>query len=193
MPIVASRFQPPAFLSNGHIQTILPALLPRRLSIAFEHERLELEDGDFLDLDWARTGRDKLAILSHGLEGCSDDGYNRGMATALQAAGWDALAWNFRGCGKEMNRLPRLYHSGETGDLGAVIRLAAEIFTDRADWIQSRRELDSKVSWRSQPASGGDRCGSDLGADRSRCKRTGPRSTLEQSNLSAALDQKPDR
>jgi predicted alpha/beta-fold hydrolase len=125
MPIVASRFQPPAFLSNGHIQTILPALLPRRLSIAFQHERFELDDGDFLDLDWARTGRDKLAILSHGLEGCSDDGYNRGMATALQAAGWDALAWNFRGCGKEMNRLPRLYHSGETGDLGAVIRLAA--------------------------------------------------------------------
>jgi predicted alpha/beta-fold hydrolase len=47
------------------------------------------------------------------------------MATALHAAGWDALAWNLRGCGKEMNRLPRSYHSGETGDLGAVIRFAA--------------------------------------------------------------------
>jgi predicted alpha/beta-fold hydrolase len=125
MPILASRFQPPAFLRNGHIQTILPVLLPRRLSIAFERERLELEDGDFLDLDWARMGGDKLAILSHGLEGRSDDGYNRGMATALHAAGWDALAWNLRGCGKEMNRLLRFYHSGETGDLGAVIRLAA--------------------------------------------------------------------
>jgi predicted alpha/beta-fold hydrolase len=125
MPIVTSRFHPPAFLRNGHIQTILPALLPRRLSIAFERERLELEDGDFLDLDWARIGGDKLAILSHGLEGCSDGDYNRGMATALHAAGWDVLAWNLRGCGKEMNRLPRSYHSGETGDLGAVIRFAA--------------------------------------------------------------------
>jgi predicted alpha/beta-fold hydrolase len=125
MPILTSRFHPPPFLRNGHIQTILPALLPRRLSIAFERERLELEDGDFLDLDWARTGRDKLAILSHGLEGCSDGDYNRGMATALHAAGWDVLAWNLRGCGKEMNRLPRSYHSGETGDLGAVIRSAA--------------------------------------------------------------------
>jgi predicted alpha/beta-fold hydrolase len=125
MPILTSRFHPPPFLRNGHIQTILPALLPRRLSIAFERERLELEDGDFLDLDWAGMGRDKLAILSHGLEGCSDGNYNLGMATALRAAGWDALAWNLRGCGKEMNRLPRSYHSGETGDLGAVIRFAA--------------------------------------------------------------------
>ena len=125
MPILASRFRPPPFLRNGHIQTILPVLLPRRLSIAFERERLELEDGDFLDLDWARMGGDKLAILSHGLEGCSDDGSNRGMTTTLHAAGWDALAWNLRGCGKEMNRLPRSYHSGETGDLGAVIRFAA--------------------------------------------------------------------
>src|SRR3979411_491020 len=125
MPILASRFQPPVFLGNGHIQTILPVLLPRRLSIVFERERLELEDGDFLDLDWARLGGDKLAILSHGLEGCSDNGYIRGMATSLLAAGWDALAGKLRGCGKEMNRLPRFYHSGETGDLEAVIRFAA--------------------------------------------------------------------
>jgi predicted alpha/beta-fold hydrolase len=125
MPILASGFHPPVLLRNGHIQTILPVLLPRRLNIAFERERLELEDGDFLDLDWMRTGGDKLAILSHGLEGRSDDRCNLGMATALRAAGWDGLAWNLRGCGKEMNRLPRFYHSGETGDLGAVIRFAA--------------------------------------------------------------------
>src|SRR5258708_40230630 len=132
MPILASRFRPPAFLHNGHVQTILPVLLPRRLSIVFEHERLELEDGDFLDLDWARIGEDKLAILSHGLEGCSDDGYNRGMATALHGAGWDALAWNLRGCGKEMNRLPRSYHSGETGDLGAEVCLAGPRYSRTA-------------------------------------------------------------
>jgi uncharacterized protein len=125
MPILASHFHPPVFLRNGHIQTILPVLLRRRLNIAFEPERLELEDGDYLDLDWAPTGGDKLAILSHGLEGCSADLYNRGMVTALHRAGWDALAWNLRGCGKEMNRLPRFYHSGETGDLEAVIRFAA--------------------------------------------------------------------
>ena len=125
MPILTSGFYPPSFLRNGHIQTVLPVLLPRRLKIAFERERLELEDGDFLDLDWARILGEKLVILLHGLEGSSEDRSNLGMATALHSAGWDALSWNLRGCGKEMNRLLRSYHSGETGDLGAVIRLAA--------------------------------------------------------------------
>ncbi|HZC36253.1 MAG TPA: alpha/beta fold hydrolase [Chthoniobacterales bacterium] len=125
MPVLTSGFRPPPFLCNGHIQTILPVLWPRQLDVAFERERLELEDGDFLDLDWSRTGGAELVILSHGLEGCSDDHYNLGMTRALNAAGWDVLAWNLRGCGKEINRLPRLYHSGETGDLAAVICFAA--------------------------------------------------------------------
>ena len=64
-------------------------------------------------------------MLTHGLESDAHAGYIRGMAAALHAAGWDALAWNFRGCGGEPNRLPRFYHSGETGDLGAVVRHAA--------------------------------------------------------------------
>jgi uncharacterized protein len=125
MPIVASRFRPPFFLRNGHLQTILPAILRRQFPVIFRRERLELADGDFLDLDWATSGGDKLAILSHGLEGSSEDRCIRGMATRLQTAGWDVLAWNFRGCGKELNRLVRFYHSGETGDLGAIISLAA--------------------------------------------------------------------
>jgi hypothetical protein len=132
MPLLVSRFRPPFFLRNGHIQTVLPFLLPQRLKVRFQGERLELNDGDFLDLGWALTGVDKLVILSHGLEGCSDSRYNLGLATALNSAGWDALAWSFRGCGQETNRLPRLYHSGETGDLGAVIELSATRYSQIA-------------------------------------------------------------
>jgi len=125
MPIIPSRFRPPPLLGGGHVQTILAALLPRRVALDYRRERRELPDGDFLDLDWARAGHGRLAILSHGLEGCSANTCIRGMAAALNAAGWDALAWNFRGCGGEANRLPRFYHSGETGDLAAVIGYAA--------------------------------------------------------------------
>src|SRR6201998_1027910 len=125
MPVIASRFRPPFFFRNGHIQTVLSVLLPRRSDGTFQRERLELVDGDFLDLGWARIGADRLVVLSHGLEGSSDSRYIRGMAAALNAAEWDVLVWDFRGCSEETNRLPRLYHSGETGDLGAVIDCAA--------------------------------------------------------------------
>jgi hypothetical protein len=129
MPIVSSRYHPPLFLRNGHVQTLVSALAPCRLHIAMESERLELEDGDFLDMNWLRKDRDRVAILSHGLEGCAENGYIRGMAGALDGADWDVLAWNFRGCGKEPNRLLRFYHSGETGDLGVVIRHAAASYS----------------------------------------------------------------
>jgi predicted alpha/beta-fold hydrolase len=125
VPIIQSTFRPPIFLQNGHVQTILPVLLRRSRRIIFERERLELEDGDFLDLDWIRGGGKRLAILTHGLEGSSDADYVFGMAETMSGVGWDILAWNFRGCGKEPNRLARFYHSGETGDIAAVVRHAA--------------------------------------------------------------------
>ena len=125
MPVVAPTFRPPRWLRNAHLQTILPVFWRRNLRFPGEAERLELPDGDFLDLDWLQRGHRRLAILSHGLEGSFDAGYIRGMAAALVAAGWDALAWTFRGCGPEPNRLLRFYHSGETGDLSTIIHHAA--------------------------------------------------------------------
>jgi predicted alpha/beta-fold hydrolase len=132
MPIIPSQFQPPALLRNGHVQTILAAVLPRWVDLPFERERWELPDGDFLDVDWARSGHKRVAILTHGLDGSSMDNCVRGMASALADAGWDALAWNFRGCGGEPNRLLRFYHGGETDDLATVIEQAATAYSQIA-------------------------------------------------------------
>ena len=127
MPLVESGFRPPFILSNGHLQTILPAFLRRGLEVPFAAARLELEDGDFLDLGWLKRGSRQLAILCHGLEGDTDAGYIRGMSAALAARGWDVLAWTFRGCSpREGNRLLQFYHSGETDDLRGVIRHVAD-------------------------------------------------------------------
>ena len=128
MPVLHSRFRAPSFFGNGHLQTILPVLLPRRITLPSTRTRLELADDDFLDLDWTRAGHGRLAIISHGLEGSSAQTYVRGMAAALHAAKWDVLAWNFRGCSGEPNRLLRAYHSGDTADLAAVIAHAAADF-----------------------------------------------------------------
>jgi predicted alpha/beta-fold hydrolase len=56
----------------------------------------------------------------HGLEGSSSSHYVLGLLEEIAAQGWRAVVLNFRSCGGEMNRLPRLYHSGDTGDLDWV-------------------------------------------------------------------------
>jgi len=124
MPLVRSTYAPPFLLRGADVQTILGAVLPRGKSVRYERERLELADGDFLDLDWSRVGSDRLVILTQGLEGEASDSITRGLAASWNAAGWDALAWNYRGCSGEPNRLPRFYHGADTTDLVTVIEHA---------------------------------------------------------------------
>lgn len=98
----------------------------RKIAGHYERERLELNDGDFLDLDWMSHNGNKLVIISHGLEGNSERHYSKGVAHYFHQRGWDALAWNCRGCSGEMNRLPRFYHHGATEDLAAVVNHAIQ-------------------------------------------------------------------
>ena len=122
MPLIEnSSYRAPSWLAGGHLQTIYPALFRRVAQVTRRGERLELVDGDFIDLEWAGNGSSRLAILSHGLEANTQTEYIQGMAAALIRRGWDVLAWNFRGCSREPNRLLRMYHSGATEDLQAVI------------------------------------------------------------------------
>jgi len=98
----------------------------RRVSpVRYTRERITTPDDDFLDLDWLRNGNGRLAILFHGLEGCSRSHYILGLVHALSAANWDCLAVNFRSCSGELNRQPRFYHSGETKDIHTVVEQAA--------------------------------------------------------------------
>lgn len=121
MPLIpSSPYQPPFHLFNRHLETIVPSIF-RKVPANYKRERIELIDGDFLDLDWLSKDADKLVIVSHGLEGNSDRHYAKGMASYFFQRSWDSLAWNCRGCSGEINRLPRFYHHGATEDLGAVV------------------------------------------------------------------------
>jgi predicted alpha/beta-fold hydrolase len=129
MPLIQySRYQPPFYMFNGHLQTIVPSLWRSVPEVRYQRERVETDDGDFLDLDWSRAVNGQtagtLAIVSHGLEGDAGRPYVRGMVRALNRAGFDALAWNYRSCSGEMNRLLRSYHLGDTDDLDFVVRYA---------------------------------------------------------------------
>lgn len=119
-------YSPPLLLFSPHLETIFPAVL-RRVSLQpYTRERINTPDGDFLDLDWLQQSSDKLVVISHGLEGSSGRAYVKGMARIFFQNGYDALAWNYRGCSGEMNRKTRFYHSGATDDLNVVVDHAAE-------------------------------------------------------------------
>jgi len=122
MPLVSrSTYKAPPLFQSADLQTIFPSLFRRVKGVRYRRERIDTPDGDFLDLDWSETGARRLVIISHGLEGNSGRSYVLGMARAFNRRGWDALAWNMRGCSGEPNRLLRSYHSGATEDLEAVI------------------------------------------------------------------------
>ncbi len=123
MPIVPrSSYRAPFLLSNGHLQTIIPTLFRKVDGVIYQREQIATPDDDFLDIDWSPVGSDRLGVVAHGLEGSSDRAYVRGMVRQLNRQGWDALAWNFRGCSGETNRKLRSYHSGATDDLDTVIQ-----------------------------------------------------------------------
>jgi predicted alpha/beta-fold hydrolase len=124
--MAASAFRPAWWLPGPHLQTIYPSLLRRRRHPELTRERIDLPDGDFVDLDWTRGDGRALVLVLHGLEGSLESHYTGGILTALRAAGYRAVLMYFRGCSGEPNRLPRSYHSGDTADLRHVLaRLAA--------------------------------------------------------------------
>jgi predicted alpha/beta-fold hydrolase len=101
----------------GHLQTIAAVLLPPP-PVAFTRERWESPDGDFIDVDFAGSpGAERVAVLLHGLEGCSDSHYARALAAQFGIAGWRVAIPHWRGCSGEPNRKPRAYHSGDTEEL----------------------------------------------------------------------------
>jgi uncharacterized protein len=106
--------------------------------VQFQRERMALPDGDFLDLDWASHvvgceigPHSPLVLVVHGLEGSAQSGYSKELYRALAKRNVAAVGMNFRSCSGEMNRLPRLYHSGETGDLSFVLGKLQERFPER--------------------------------------------------------------
>jgi uncharacterized protein len=125
MPVIESTYKPPFFFKKGFVSTVYSGLV-RKVTLHQERERIILDDGDFLDLDWSFSNEksNKLIILLHGLEGHAQRPYVTGAAKLFNNNNIDAVCVNFRGCSGEDNLLYRSYHSGATEDLEAVINHA---------------------------------------------------------------------
>ena len=116
--LVASDFKPPWWARNRHVQTLWPRLVQRRTPFTFSRQRLNLPDGDFVDLAWG-VGVHKpkgIVVFFHGLEGSVKSHYANDMMAECEKQGWLPVLMHFRGCSGVTNLKPRAYHSGETRD-----------------------------------------------------------------------------
>ncbi len=119
-------FRPAWWARSGFVQTML-ASRPAARDDADRMERWETHDGDFVRVHfWEGDPRMPMVVLFHGLEGDRHSRYVGELSQQLRAIGWSLAMLEFRSCGGEPNRLPRSYHSGETGDIAFVVRKLIE-------------------------------------------------------------------
>ncbi len=122
----SAEFTPMRGFSNCHLQTMLPRLFRRKVKFTPHWHRLELPDGDFVDLAWsedpAQARHKPRLVVFHGLEGSLNSPYAHGLVEAAQKRGWLGVVMHFRGCSGEPNRMHRIYHSGETEDASWFLR-----------------------------------------------------------------------
>ncbi|WP_295389921.1 hydrolase [uncultured Thiodictyon sp.] len=118
--IVKSHFRPAWWLPGPHLQTIWPSLMRRRPELALTRRRIELADGDFIDLA-VGAGDGPQVLVIHGLEGDLQSHYAGTLLDALGRAGYCAIFMHLRGASGEPNRLARSYHSGASEDLHEVL------------------------------------------------------------------------
>ncbi|HEY4186713.1 MAG TPA: alpha/beta fold hydrolase [Polyangia bacterium] len=121
----------PWWLRGATGQTLWARLARSRHLVRFEREVLTTDDDDDLVLDHAAgpAGTSRILLL-HGLEGSAHSLHTQGLAVQAARLGWRCTVLNFRSCARDRaqisrrlsNRRPRLYHSGETGDLDFVVR-----------------------------------------------------------------------
>ena len=126
MPLLKSNYRPHLrIFRNGDFSTIYAATLRKVHNIEQTRERLELLDGDFMDVEWSFSSKKTATcvIIFHGLEGHAKRPYVLGTAKIFNQNNADACAVYFRSCSGESNRIFSSYHSGRIEDVQAVIEL----------------------------------------------------------------------
>lgn len=118
---IQSSFRPAWWLQSPHLQTLWPVLFRPRPELNLQTERVELNDGDFIDLAWHPLANAPLVMVIHGLEGSLQSHYAQTLLQALHNSGFSSVFMHLRGCSGTPNRLANSYHSGLTQDIAQIL------------------------------------------------------------------------
>ncbi|WP_296404462.1 alpha/beta fold hydrolase [Psychrobacter sp.] len=129
-------FNPPFWLTNPHIQTILPKFFaPKTPNYRREIYRDSLSESDvaydFYDAkpltDESNQPQDTpLVVLFHGMEGSSDSHYARALAHHIHAQGWHFVVAHFRSCGGIPASGRTFYNAGDTAEVHHMLQTLSQ-------------------------------------------------------------------
>jgi predicted alpha/beta-fold hydrolase len=140
-----AAFQPRRWLRNGHVQSVLPSLPPRRWLTArrarlllrrARHEVLDCEGQAQLKYSITRAAEPepattrRIALLLHGWEGSSDSSYVLSLSALLLQHGFDVLRLNLRDHGGTQALNRELFHSCRLPEVQAAVRVLAQRHAD---------------------------------------------------------------
>ncbi len=134
-------FHPPFLLRNAHLMTVIPRYWPRADSLKnmpHASRLFTVEPGtQLLGLCHWQDSRETAptVILVHGLEGCAESRYMRGIAEKAYRAGFNVLRMNQRNCGGTEHLTPTLYNSGLSQDYRAIVHELATVDRLTSIWL----------------------------------------------------------
>ena len=117
---MTEKFSPATGLGNCHLQTVFARFHRPKPWVDTHCHWHHTPDGDRLAVHTPQPLKDDpshpLVLVLHGLEGSVTSPYAQGLMESLSGRGYQVAVMHFRGCGGIPNRLPRAYHSGDSGD-----------------------------------------------------------------------------
>ncbi len=142
-----NEFKPPFWLTNPHLQSILPKFFAPKTP---EYRRVVRKDSlgesdiayDFYDAypvedslenvanDDSSLEQTPLIVLFHGMEGSSDSHYARALAYQMHAQGWHFVVAHFRSCGGIPASGRVFYNAGDTGEVHYMLRNLSEKYAN---------------------------------------------------------------
>jgi hypothetical protein len=139
-------FNPPAWLGNRHVQSVLPSLPLRRPAVERRASRLLtasrellLDCGDGVRLLAFHATQDalgrararQLLVLHHGWEGSADSLYVLSLGQAALAAGVDVIRLNLRDHGPTHHLNRGLFHSCRIDEVVGAVRRIQQLNPDQ--------------------------------------------------------------
>lgn len=119
------KFEPPWWLSNAHVQTVLPFILPYD-EIEFEREYLQMKDKGVVALDWVvnvSIHKRKRCTVLLVLPGLTANALSVSKLCSLAAhKGYRPVVFNPRGFGNSNLTTPRILSNGDPTDLRQVVK-----------------------------------------------------------------------